>query len=174
MKHRFSRRERNVIIAGGTFLIFFLVLWFVLQPTWGERSRLKQEVRRMTGEYEEIVRIERQYKLLKRETDPVMQKILQRRKDFDLSAFVAEKEDQLKFERLREFPPGRSTYGNFEKRTSRFRYESKALHQIAEYLTEMEKPENVISIETLRITPNQSDRSQLSLDISLVTVVPVK
>jgi len=171
----FSQRERNVIIAGGVFVICFLAYWFVLLPQKGELANVRARVRAMSDEYKEIRKIQGQYSRLKRETDPVMQRILRRRKDFDLSAFVAESENQQNFKRTREYPPSRDSHGNFDKTTARFRYDDKSLDQIVQFLKVIEEPENVITIGSLTITPKStSDPSRLNLEFKLATVVPAK
>ncbi len=153
----------------------FLLLWFVLLPTKDKLSNLRATVNAMTKEYEETRKIQSQYNTLKRETDPVMKRILQRRKDFDLSAFVAETEQKQNFSRTREIPVRPTAYGDFEKRSSTFLYDDKSINQIVEFVTGIEKPENVIGIEFLRVTPKSaSDRSHLKLEIKLATVVATK
>lgn len=174
MARHFSQREKNVFVAGAVFLICFLVGWFLVRPQWDELGRLKTEVQRMSSEYDQIRKIERQYNVLKRETDPVMHRILQRRKDFDLLSFVAETENKLNFGRMRHIPAPATAHGDFEKRSSSFLYRDKKLHEIVDFLKEIAKPENVVNIETLRITPKTSDRSQLEMDVKLSTVVPTK
>ncbi len=175
MARAFSRRERNVVITGGIFLVCFVTYWFVLVPEREELASLQAAVRAKTEEYKEIQKIEAQHNLLKRESAQIVQKILQRRKDFDLSAFVAKTENDQNFTRERAFPPNRTTYGKFEKSACRFRYKDKALHQIVAFLKEIEKPENVITVELLTINPaSTSDPSRLGLEIRLATVVPVE
>jgi len=175
MARALSSREKNTIIAGGIFLFCFLVILFVLSPKKKELNELKASVRAMTNELEEIKKIEAQHNRLKGETDPVMQKILQRRKDFKLSGFVADTEDRLNFSRTREIPARTTTHGNFEKRGATYIYSNKTLRQIVGFLEEIEKPDNVIGIESLRITPKSTtQRSQLELYIKLFTVVRVE
>jgi len=175
MARAFSRREWNVVITGGIFLVCFLMYWFVLVPQREELASLQAAVGAKEDDYKEIQKIEAQYNLLKRESDPIVRRILQRRKDFDLSAFVAETENKQNFTRDRAFPPDKTTYGKFEKNTCRFRYKDKALHQIVAFLKEIEKPENVVTVELLTINPSStSDPSRLGLEIRLATVVPVK
>ena len=174
MSKGISHRERNVIIAGAIFLVGFLSLYLVLGPEKDKLSALKATVRAMTKEYEDLRRIEAQHNLLKRETDPVMQRILRRKKDFELSSFVAATEGRLNFARVREVPSRRTPYGDFETQSSTFYYRDKKLHQIIQFIESIDQPENVISLESLRIKPKTSDRSMLELDIKLATVVRVK
>jgi len=174
MARGFSGRERRVIIAGGVFLVGFVGVWFVLRPARDNLDELKAAVRAMDKEYKEIQKIEAQHRILKEETDPVMQRILQRRKGFDISAFMAETEARLNFTRTRETPLRPTPYGDYEKRSSTFFYDDKTLDQIVQFLKEIEKPENVLGVEYVRIQPKTTERSKLSLEIKLATVVPVK
>ena len=94
------------------------------------------------------------------------------RRQFDLSAFVAETEERLNFTRTREIPSRPTTEGDFERQSATFIYTDKTLRQIAEFLQEIEKPDNVVGIETLRITPkNAAERSLLELYVKLFAVV---
>jgi hypothetical protein len=175
MARTLSGRERNIIIAGAMFVVCFLVVWFAVRPARDKLAELKAVVRSMTDQYKEIQRIEAQHRSLKRETEPVMQRILQRRKGFDLSAFMAETEARLNFARTRETPLGRTPYGDFEKRTSTFFYDDKSLDQVVGFLKELEKPENVIGVENVRVwIKSPTERSKLNLELRLATVVPVK
>jgi hypothetical protein len=172
MPHAIGSREKNAIIGGAIFLIAFLLIWFALLPKRHSLNELKASVRAMTDELEEIGKIESQYNRLKIETDPVMNRIQQRRKDFNISSFVMETENRLNFSRTREIPARPTTYGNFEKRGATYIYSDKSLRQIMEFIGEIEKPENVVGIESLRITPKSTtQRSQLELYIKLFTVV---
>ena len=172
MARTLSRKERNVIITGGIFLVGFLVVWFVLMPKRETLATLKSSVRAMRGELEELRKIESQYNRLKIETDPVMNRLDRRRKDFDLSAFVAETENRMNFTRAREIPSRPTTHGDFERRSATFIYSNKTLRQIVEFLQEVEKPDNVVGIETLRVTPKTAtERSQFELYVKLFTVV---
>lgn len=175
MPKKFSQRERNIIIAGGIFLVGFLVVWFVLLPKREALATLKSEVRDMREKLQELSKIESQYKRLTVETKPVMDRLDRRRKDFDLSAFVAETENRLNFTRAREIPSRPTTHGDFERRSATFIYSDKTLRQIVEFLQEIEKPDNVVGIETLRITPKSAtERSLLELYVKLFTVVRTK
>jgi Tfp pilus assembly protein PilO len=174
MSKGISRRERNVIIVGAVFLAGFLGLWFVLGPQREKLSALKTTVRAMNKEYEDLRRIEAQHNLLKRQTDPVMQRILRRKKDFELSSFVAATEGQLNFSRTREVPARQTPYGDFETQASTFYYRDKKLHQIIQFIETIDRPENVISLDSVRIKPKTSDRSMLELDMKLATVVRAK
>jgi hypothetical protein len=175
MARTFSRKERNVIIAGAIFLVCFLLVWFVLLPKRESLANLKSSVRAMQGELEELRTIESQYNRLTVETEPVMNRLDRRRKDFDLSAFVAETENRLNFIRTREIPLRPTTHGDFEKRSATFIYSDKTLRQIVEFLQEIENPDNVVGIETLRITPKSAtERSLLELNVRLFTVVRTK
>jgi len=174
MARAISHREKNIIIAGGIFLVCFLSYWFVIVPKREELKSLKDRVLRMTKEYEQIGSIEKQYNRLTSETESVKQRIGRRGTDFDLSAFVAEKEKQQNFTRTTQSPPHSEAYGDFEKQTSTFSYQNKSLDQIVEFLKQVEKPENVVSIEWLAFKPKPTDPSQLSLDIRLATVAERK
>jgi len=173
MARALSQREKNVIIGAGIFLVCFVLYWFIILPKREDLRDLKESVEKLRAQHQEVERIRAQHNLLKKETDPVMQKILQRKKDFDLSAFVAETEKLQKITRNRETTLRPTTYGNFEKQTSVFTYEDNSLYQIVEFLKEIEKPENVISIESLTIRPKSAaDPSRLNLEIRLATLVP--
>ncbi len=175
MAGKLSQRQINVIVAGAVFLVCFLVYLFVLSPNMKELKALKSVVVRLEEQYKEIGRIEKQYNRLKRETDPVRTKILERGEGFDQSAFVTRTERLQNFTRQRQTPPHSETYGNFEKHSSTFSYTDKTITQIKEFLQEIEKPENVIAVESLAIRPSKpSDPSLLKLDVRLATVVPVK
>ena len=137
-------------------------------------TTLKSVVRRRSEEYASIGRIEAQFKQVTRETDPVKNRIAQRG-SFDLSAFVATTERLQNFTRQRQTPPQSETYGDFEKVTSTFTYTDKTLTQIKDFLKEIEKPENVVSVEWGSILPASArDPSRLKLDIRLATVVSAK
>jgi hypothetical protein len=175
MAGKLSQRQTNVIIAGAVFVVCFLSYSFVLSPKRKELKDLKSVVLRLEQQHEEIGRIERQYNELKRDSDPLRERILQRQKGFDLSAFVATTERLQNFTRQRQTPPHSETYGNFEKHSSTFTDNDKTLPQIKDFLREIEKPENVVSVEWLAIVPaNPRDPSRLKLDIRLATVVPAK
>ena len=175
MAKEFSQRERNIIVAGGIVLVAFLVVWFVLLPKREALGTLKAEVRDMQGKLGELRKIESQYNRLQTETAPVMNRLDRRRKDFDLSAFVAETENRMNFTRAREIPSRPTTHGDFEKRSATFIYSDKTLRQIVEFLQEIENPDNVVGIETLRITPKSAtERSLLELYVKLFTVVRTK
>ncbi len=172
MAHAMSSRERNTIIAGAGVLVCFLVIWFVLLPKREHLENLKAQVRAMSNELEEIKKIEAQYNRLSGETEPVMEKIQRRSKDFDLSAFAMETERKLNFSRTREIPARGTPYGKFEKRGSTYIYNDKTLRQIVEFIQQIEKPDNVVGIESLRITPKSTtQRSLLELYVKLFTVV---
>jgi len=172
MAREFSRRERNVIIAGGIIVVCFLTYSFALSPQREELRNLKGQVRSLSDEYDKIEKIEANYMRLKEEADPIVRKVLQRRKDFDLSTFVAETEKLQNFSRFRGNPPSTTAQG---KQTCSFSYQDKTLYQIVEFLKQIEKSEHVVGIELLKITPKSaSDPSRLNVDIRLVTVVPAK
>jgi Tfp pilus assembly protein PilO len=172
MARALSRREKNVIIAGGIFLVCFLAYWFVLSPQRDKLKTLKSAVVGMTREYKEIQRIEAQYQRLKRQTDPIMYRVLQRPKNFDLSTFIAETERLQNFTRRQELSPRTVAYGKFEKQISSFRYEDKSLIQIVDFLRAIKKSENVIAIESLTITPHSpADPSRLNVNLKVATVV---
>ncbi len=174
MARAFSQREKSVIIAGGVFLICFLAYSFVIVPKRADLNYLKARVREMTSNYKEIRDIEGEYNRLKKDTDPILHGIQQRRADFDLSAFVAEVEKNQNFTRTRGNPPLQTPYGDFAKQSCGFSYQSKTLPEIVEFLKRIESPENVITIEWLIVRPKTSDPHQMDFDVRLATVVPLK
>lgn len=174
MAGAFSARERNVVFAGGIFLICFLTYWFVLLPKRQELKNLKAAVRSMSDEYQEVRKIEAGYQRLKRESDPVMNRIVRRGKDFDFLDFVAKTEEAKGFANSGVVSHRAESYGNYEKRSSTFSYHDRGLQEIVGFLKEIENPNNVIAVESLTIRPrSSSDPSKLSLDLKLATVVPV-
>jgi Tfp pilus assembly protein PilO len=175
MAEAISQRGRNVVIAGGIFLVCFLAYWFVLLPKRGDLSSLKSAVRSLTEEYKEIRKLEEEYRRLERETESVKYRIDRRGKDFELSAFVAATEATRNFERSRSSAPHSEPYGDFEKRSLTFSYQGKRLHEIVGFLEEIEDPKNVVSIESLTVSPrSRTSLSELNLNIRLSTVVRVK
>lgn len=175
MAGKLSQRQTNVIIAGAVFLACFLTYSFVLSKKMKDLKELKSVVVRLEQQYDEIGRIEKQYNRLKQETDPVKDRIERRGGEFDLSAFVSTTQRLQNFTRQRQTPPQSETYGNYEKHSSSFSYTDKTLAQIKDFLKEIEKPENVISVESLAVQPaSRANPSRLKLDIRLATVVPLK
>ena len=84
----FSKREKNVLIIGGIFLIVFIGVQFIYSPSIGKRNDLERILLEKQASLEEMALLQQKFLAVSNNFDTKTKTIANKRKGFSLFSFL--------------------------------------------------------------------------------------
>ena len=174
--NRLSRRERLVLLVGGVVLIGF-GLWGLSnlsQWYWDGRETLDRLIQQKLSDRVTLVRLHREYDLLKKGIDKFESRITRDKKGFSLLSYLESLSGKLAMRshitHMRPQPP--VDLDGYREISVEIKMEKISLKQIARLLSTIEESPHLIRIKRLRLRKQFSDPSMMNATFLATTYEP--
>ena len=168
---KLKRREKITIIAGGIFVICFLLLQFVFSPYLQSSRKLDSSIAKKKQERVELQLLQQEYRSLKNETGGIRDQLAKRPANFSLFSFLdARARDAGIKDYINYMKPSLSEgEDDLQESTVEMKLIGISLEQIVEYLKVIESPQNLVSVKRISIQESSKDAGLLEVVMQVVT-----
>jgi len=160
-------REQRVLFAGILFVVCFLLFQFVVSPFLESRTKIEKSIVRKRSELVKILKLQKEYEVLRSEAGGVKVTLSQRSPDFTLFTFLDKQATASKVKnRIKYMKPSTSEGNdNLNQSVVEMKLQKVTLKSLVLFIRLVESVDNVVSIR--RISIQQSGREQGYLDVIL-------
>jgi general secretion pathway protein M len=161
--------QRQLIWIAATVVAILAVSQWLIRPIFRQRAKLVTNIHRSEERLQELVRLEQLYRKMQVENVRVEKNLRNRRQDFTLFAFLEGLagrdgiKGQIEFMR-----PSVKSLGDQEEQVE-MRLKGVSLDRLIPYLYHIEAAPEQVRIRRLTIRPQQRDKSQLEVNLVVVT-----
>lgn len=163
--------QRQLIWIAATVVVILAVSQWLIRPIFRRRAKLAANIQRSEKRLQELVRLEQLYQKLQGENTQVEKNLRNRKQDFTLFAFLEGLagrdgvKGQIEFMRPSVKPLG----DLHQEEQVEMRLKGVSLDRLIPYLYHIEAAPEQVRIRRLTIRPQQRDRSQLEVNLVVVT-----
>ncbi len=163
-------RSQMLLIAASV-LVLLALSQLIVRPILKKRKQLAVSIERSEERLEELVRLERLYRDMKAENARVEKDLRQRQQDFTLFAFLEGLAGKDGLKRQIEFmrPSVKQLSEVHQEEQVEMGLKGVSLERLIAYLYHIETAPEQVAIKRLTIRPHQRDRSQLEVNLVVVT-----
>lgn len=163
-------RSQMLLIAASV-LVLLALSQLIVRPILKKRNQLAASIDRSEKRLEELVRLERLYRDMKTENARVEEDLRQRQQDFTLFAFLEGLAGKDGLKRQIEFmrPSVKQLSEVHQEEQVEMGLKGVSLERLIAYLYHIETAPEQVAIKRLTIRPHQRDRSQLEVNLVVVT-----
>lgn len=167
-----SRRDRTALIIGGSLLLVFIVLQFVVFPLVDKRKHLRKSIVSRETAVQEMRQMQTQYTQLSRQSHGLEQQLARRPKDFSLFSFLEKMatESKIKDHILYMKPSAVTGDGNLRQAMVEMKLQIIGLKQLVNFLKRIESPENVVTIKRISIQENKKAKGTLDVIMQVISI----
>ncbi len=160
-------REQRVLFAGILFVVCFLLFQFVVSPFLESRTKIEKSIARKRSELVKILKLQKEYEVLRSEAGGVRVKLSQRAPDFTLFTFLDKQATTAKVKKRIKYMKPSTSEGNDNLNQSvvEMKLQKVTLKSLVLFIRLVESVDNVVSIR--RISIQQSGREPGYLDVIL-------
>ncbi len=160
-----DKRERRVLFAGILFVVCFLLFQFIVSPFLESRTKIETSIERKRSELVKIVKLQKEYEVLRSEAGGIKITLSQRAPDFTLFTFLDKQATASNVKNLIKYmkPSTSEENDNLNQSVVEMKLQRVTLKSLVTFLRLVESVDNVVSIR--RISIQQSGREQGYLDV---------
>lgn len=166
---RFSRKQ--ILLIAGSVMVLFLASQLVVRPLLKKKEKLAKNIERSEKRLQELVDLEKLYLDMKAENSRVEKDLQQRKQDFTLFAFLEGLASRDGLKRQIEFmrPSVKQLSDMHQEEQVEMRLKGVSLESLIPYLYHIETAPEKVAISRLTIRPQQRNRSELEVNLVVVT-----
>jgi general secretion pathway protein M len=163
--------QRQLIWIAATVVVILAVSQWLIRPIFRRRAKLAINIQRSEKRLQELVRLEQLYRKMQVENTRVEKNLRNRKQDFTLFAFLEGLagrdgiKGQIEFMR----PSVKSLGDMHQEEQVEMRLKAVSLDRLIPYLYHIEAAPEQVLIRRLTIRPQQRDKSQLEVNLVVVT-----
>jgi general secretion pathway protein M len=161
----------QILVIAGSVLVLLLASQLIVRPLVKKKKKLAKNIERSEKRLEELVGLERLYLDMQAENSRVEKDLQQRKQDFTLFAFLEGLASRDGLKRQIEFmrPSVKQLSDLHQEEQVEMRLKGVSLESLIPYLYHIETAPEKVAIRRLTIRPQQRDRSQLEVNLVVVT-----
>jgi general secretion pathway protein M len=168
---RLERREKLFIGGGVAVLLLVLIFNLVVSPMMDQRKRTQRAIVNRELDLKTMKVLQEEYKQLANKVGGIAERLEQRPPEFTLFSFL---EGQATSAQVRELvkymkPSTEEGEGLLQNSVVEMKLEKVSLSKLVEFLSLIESPENVVSINRISIQENSQGEGLLDVVMQIVT-----
>ncbi len=167
-----SRRDKVALIIGGSLLLVFVVVQFVLLPLVDKRKRLRKAIASRELAVTEMRDMQVQYGLLHEQSDGLEEQLTRRNVNFSLFSFLEKMATETKIkDHIAYLKPSTVTgEGVLRQVLVEMKLQTIGLKQLVSFLQRIESPENVVTIKRISIQENKKAKGTLDVIMQVISI----
>lgn len=169
---RMSRRERLAVLAGLVFVAFFLVYEGIVDPFLSSKHKLERSLQAGADGILEMKLLQQHYQQISINKNDIIERLQQRRPDFNLFTFVEQHIDRLRMkERVVSIKPGwGESQGGIRQAVLELSIERVVLSQLVDFLAAIESFDMVVFVDRLVVQSDAAEDGLLDIKLDIVTL----
>jgi len=168
---KLARREKYFVTVAVFFIGAFLLLQFLVFPSFKARKRLQRGVEAKEDALREIIRLGSEYQSYRRGSQDVKQALSRRRGGFTLFSFLENAAGDAGVKTyIKYMKPSTSTGpGSYKESLVEMKLEAIALVKLVDYLFKIEAPENLVRVKRISIKETKGKAGYLDTILQVMT-----
>ncbi|MCF6187465.1 MAG: type II secretion system protein M [Desulfobulbaceae bacterium] len=167
-----SRRDRASLSIGGSLLLIFIVVQFVVFPLVDKRKRLRKTIASRQVAVQEMRDMQLQYGQLNEQSHGLEKQLAQRSPDFSLFSFLEKMatESKIKDHILYMKPSTVTGDGDLRQVMVEMKLQIIGLKQLVTFLGRIESPQNVVTLKRISIQENKKVKGTLDVIMQVISI----
>jgi len=169
---KISQRDRLFLLAGGTFVVIFAVMQFMVLPLLDNRERLKKGITAREKALVEMKELQARYRDLHSKADTLVGKLADRSEGFSLFSFLEQNAAKTDIKKNIAYmkPSEMSDEGPFKEVYVEMKLQAVTLTQLVDFLKLVESPENIVALKRISIQENKQEKATLDVILQVVSL----
>ncbi|MCX5851771.1 MAG: type II secretion system protein GspM [Deltaproteobacteria bacterium] len=166
-----SKREKQVLLAGGAFVAGFIILHFIIFPLIDAKAGVARAIRTQEKALQEIIALREEYRGLEIDSGAIRKAVASRPKDFTLFSFLEQEAGQAGLKSNIQYmkPSAVNDAGPYKQSMVEMKLEGITLTQLVDYLALVESPEYLLGVKRLSVRQSKGSEGYLSVLLQMVT-----
>lgn len=163
--------KRQLMWIAATVVVILAVSQWLIRPIFRQRAKLVTNIQRSENRLQELVRLEQLYRKMQVENARVDKNLRDRKQDFTLFAFLEGLAGRDGIKQQIEFmrPSVKSLGDMHQEEQVEMRLKGVSLDRLIPYLYHIEAAPEQVRVRRISIRPQQRDKSQLEVNLVVVT-----
>lgn len=168
---KLARREKYLVSVAVFSIAAFLLLQFLVFPSFKTMKRIQRGVEAKEDALREIIRLSSEYQRYRRGSQDVRQTLTRRKGGFTLFSFLEKAAGDAGVKAyIKYMKPSTSTGpGSYKESLVEMKLEAIALSQLLDYLYKIEAPESLVSVKRISIKENKGKSGYLDTILQVMT-----
>jgi general secretion pathway protein M len=168
---KLARREKYFVFVAVFAIGVFLILEFLVFPSFEARKRVRRGVEAKEDALREIIRLGSEYQSYRRGSQDVRQTLSRRKGGFTLFSFLEKAAGDAGVKTyIKYMKPSTSTGpGSYKESLVEMKLEAISLTQLLDYLYKIEAPENLVNIKRISIKETKGKSGYLDTILQVMT-----
>jgi len=168
---KLARRETYFVSVAGASLAAFLLLQFLVFPSFDAMKRVKRGVEVKEDALKEITRLSAEYRRYRRGSQDLEQALARRRGGFTLFSFLEKAAGDAGVKAyIKYMKPSTSTGpGSYKESLVEMKLEAVGLSKLVDYLYKIEASENLVRIKRISIKEAKGKSGYLDTILQVMT-----
>ena len=168
---RLGKREQVVLTAGAILALIIILVQFVLLPYADARSKLNQSLRVNEKMLKEMVALGAEYQGLQKGMEAIRKGMASRAPGFTLFSHLEKKAAKAGIRsNIKHMQPARGQIsGPYEESSVEIKLEKITLKQLVNFLSEVESPQDLVSVKRLSVKKSPENPQYLSAVVQVAT-----
>jgi len=172
--HKFSKREKYILISGGLFLILFFGIRLGILPVFEKRDEYQRILKEKQAALEEMMILQQQFQAVSSDFDIRKKALASRKEGFSLFSFLdAEAQKSGLKDKVAYMTPSSKNIENsdYSADTVKFKLTEVYLKELMDFISHIEAPENGVTITALLLTKTGKNNDRLDAVIETETLM---
>jgi general secretion pathway protein M len=172
MMAKISQRDRLFLLAGGVFVIFFLLMQFAVFPLLDNRVQLRRGIAERENALLEMRELQERYRELHSQANSLADQLGGRNAGFSLFAFLEQNATKTDVKKNIAYmkPSEIADDGPFKEVYVEMKLQAVTLRQLVSFLQLVESPENIVALKRLSIQENKKEQDTLDVILQVVSL----
>ncbi|MDW7773125.1 MAG: type II secretion system protein GspM [Desulfobulbaceae bacterium] len=169
---KISKRDRLFLLAGGAFLILFIMLQFVVFPLFDNRERMRRGIAEREKGLVEMKALQARYRDLHSQANTLVDQLDRRTAGFSLFAFLEQNATRTDVKKNIAYmrPSELADEGPFKEIYIELKLQGVTLKQLVDFLQLIESPENIVALKRISIQENLKEKATLDVILQVVSL----
>jgi general secretion pathway protein M len=168
---KLARREKYFVFGAVFSIAAFLLLQFLIFPSFESMKRVQRGVEAKEDALEEIRRLSTEYQKYRKGSQDIRQTLAGRKGGFTLFSFLEKAAGDVGVKTyIKYMKPSTSTGpGSYKESLVEMKLEAIALSQLVDYLYKIEVPENLVTVKRISIKETKGKSGYLDTILQVMT-----
>jgi hypothetical protein len=173
---KLTKSQRYYLMAGGAFVVVFLVFQLAIFPLWDAREKMNQSIRINERKLKEMDVLGAEYGVLKKRAEAVQQALAARPQDFTLFSHMERKAGEVGLKsHIKSINPIKGmTTGTYEESIVELRLDTITMKQLTDFLYTVESSKDFVRIGKISISKMKENPDYLTATMQALTYLPLK
>ncbi|MCW5204091.1 hypothetical protein VU12_14280 [Desulfobulbus sp. US4] len=168
-----TQKDRRALLIGISALVVFILVQFVFFPLLDQRKRLAKGIGIKEKGLAEMRAMQTGISQLSHRSDTLEQRVAERRKDFDLFAFLEKKSTAARVKENISYmkPSDPSGEGSLRQVTVEMKFKSIKLDRLVAFLELIESPQHIVELKKIITQVNKKEHGTLDVTMWVISLI---